>query len=44
MAAHCDFDQGAREKLFDDLVAWIERGVVPKGEDLLGDVTRLGGR
>lgn len=44
IAAHCDFDQGAREKLFDDLVAWIERGVVPKGEDLLGDVTRLGGR
>jgi pimeloyl-ACP methyl ester carboxylesterase len=44
VAAHCDFDQGAREKLFDDLVAWIERGVVPKGEDLLGDVARLGAR
>jgi hypothetical protein len=44
MAAHCDFDQSAREKLFDDLVAWIERGVVPAGEDLLGDVTKLGGR
>ncbi len=35
MAAHCDFDQSAREALFDALVAWIERGVVPKGEDLL---------
>jgi len=23
-------------------VAWIERGVVPEGEDLLGDVTKLG--
>ena len=44
MAAHCDFDQSAREKLFDDLVTWIERGVVPKGEDLLGDVTKLGGQ
>ena len=44
MAAHCDFDLSAREKLFDDLVAWIERGVVPAGEDLLGDVTTLGGR
>jgi pimeloyl-ACP methyl ester carboxylesterase len=44
VAAHCEFDQGAREKLFDDLVAWIERGVVPKGEDLLGDVSKLGGQ
>ena len=43
MAAHCDFDPSAREKLFDDLVAWIERGVVPTGEDLLGDVSKLGG-
>ena len=42
MAAHCDFDQSARENMFDDLVAWIERGVVPEGEDLLGDVTKLG--
>ena len=42
MAAHCDFDSSAREKLFDDLVAWIERGVVPTGEDLLGDVSKLG--
>jgi pimeloyl-ACP methyl ester carboxylesterase len=44
MAAHCDFDPAAREKLFDDLVTWIERGVVPEGEDVLGDVTKLGGR
>ena len=42
MAAHCDFDQSARENMFDDLVAWIERGLVPEGEDLLGDVTKLG--
>jgi pimeloyl-ACP methyl ester carboxylesterase len=39
---HCEFDQAAREKLFDDLVAWIERGVVPTGDDVLGDVSRLG--
>jgi pimeloyl-ACP methyl ester carboxylesterase len=39
---HCDFDQAIREKVFDDLVAWIERGVVPRGEDLLGDVAKLG--
>lgn len=42
IAGHCDFDQSAREKLFEDLVTWIEHGVVPEGEDLLGDVTKLG--
>jgi len=31
-----------REQAFDDLVAWIERGVVPAGDDVLGDVTKLG--
>jgi len=44
MAAHCDFTPAARQKMFDDLVIWIERGVVPKGEDVLGDVSRLGAR
>ena len=42
MAAHCDFTPAARQKMFDDLVTWIERGVVPKGEDVLGDVSKLG--
>ncbi len=41
---HCEFDRAAREKLFDDLVAWIERGVVPRGDDVLADVSRLGRR
>lgn len=44
MAAHCDFTPAARQKMFDDLVIWIERGVVPTGEDVLGDVTKLGAR
>jgi pimeloyl-ACP methyl ester carboxylesterase len=44
MAAHCDFTPAARQKMFDDLVTWIERGVVPKGEDVLGDVSKLGTR
>ena len=26
----------------DDLVAWMERGTVPDGDDVLGDVTKLG--
>jgi len=31
-----------REQTFDDLVAWTERGLVPAGDDVLGDVTKLG--
>jgi hypothetical protein len=32
-----------RERTFDDLVAWMERGVKPEGEDLLAsDLSRVG--
>jgi hypothetical protein len=31
-----------RERAFDDLVGWIENGTVPEGDDVLGDVARLG--
>jgi len=31
-----------RERAFDDLVAWLERGVTPAGDDMLGDVAKLG--
>ena len=39
---HCTFDGTVRERAFDDLVAWMERGVVPAGDDVLGDVAKLG--
>jgi pimeloyl-ACP methyl ester carboxylesterase len=40
---HCAFDGEIREQAFDDLVAWIERGVKPDGDDVLApDVSRLG--
>ena len=40
---HCSFDGETREQAFDDLVAWIERGVRPDGEDLLApDLSRIG--
>ena len=40
---HCAFDGEAREQAFDDLVAWIERGVKPDGDDVLAaDVSKLG--
>ena len=41
-AGHCSFDGVVRERAFDDLVAWMERGVAPAGDDVLGDVAKLG--
>ena len=41
-AAHCGFESAVRERAFEDLVAWIERGVAPEGDDVLGDATKLG--
>jgi pimeloyl-ACP methyl ester carboxylesterase len=41
--SHCGFDGDMREQAFDDLVAWIERGVRPAGEDVLAaDLSRIG--
>jgi dienelactone hydrolase len=40
---HCAFDGEPRTQAFDDLVAWIERGVRPVGEDVLArDLSRIG--
>jgi hypothetical protein len=41
---HCAIDNAVRERAFVDLVAWIERGVAPEGDDILGDVGKLGMR
>jgi len=41
--SHCGFDGETREQAFDDLVAWVERGVRPVGEDVLAaDLSRVG--
>ena len=41
--SHCGFDGKTREQAFDELVAWIERGVRPEGEDVLApDLSRIG--
>jgi pimeloyl-ACP methyl ester carboxylesterase len=41
--SHCGIDGETREQAFDDLVAWIERGVRPQGEDVLApDLSRIG--
>jgi hypothetical protein len=43
-AGHCGIEGAVRERAFEDLVTWMERGVVPDGDDVLGDVTKLGMR
>ena len=41
--AHCQFDGAELTRAFDDLVAWIERGAKPDGDDVLAaDPARLG--
>ena len=39
---HCGFGNSERKSAFDALVDWIELGTVPAGDDVLGDVSRLG--
>jgi pimeloyl-ACP methyl ester carboxylesterase len=39
---HCGMENAVREPAFDDLVVWIEKGIVPAGDDVLGDVRHLG--
>jgi pimeloyl-ACP methyl ester carboxylesterase len=34
---HCQFEGPELTRAFDDLVAWIERGVKPEGDDILAD-------
>ena len=41
-AGHCATDARAREQAFDDLLAWMETGIAPSGDDLSGDLGRLG--
>ena len=39
---HCRFSSAEREPALGDLIAWIEQDNVPEGDDVLGDVTKLG--
>jgi len=39
---HCEFEGDIRKNAFDDLVAWIESGKRPSGDDVLGDPGNLG--
>jgi hypothetical protein len=40
---HCDFNSGERTQAFDDLLAWLERGVQPDSDDVLAsDLSQIG--
>jgi hypothetical protein len=39
---HCNFSDEERVRAFDDLVAWVERGEAPAGDDILGDLREAG--
>ncbi len=41
-AGHCAFTGAERQRAFEDLVAWVEHGTKPAGEDLLGDLRDAG--
>jgi len=36
---HCQFEQAEQTRAFDDLVAWVERGIRPAGDDVLSPNT-----
>lgn len=41
-AGHCDFSAEELRAAWDDLVAWVEGGEKPAGDDLSGDLTDIG--
>lgn len=41
-AGHCAFTQDELRTAFDDLVAWVETGERPAGDDLSGDLSNVG--
>jgi pimeloyl-ACP methyl ester carboxylesterase len=39
---HCTFTPEERQRAFEDLVAWVEHGTKPAGDDLSGDLRDVG--
>jgi pimeloyl-ACP methyl ester carboxylesterase len=39
---HCKFSPAEYRAAFDDLVAWVEQGKKPAGDDLTGDLSNIG--
>jgi dienelactone hydrolase len=42
IAGHCGFSQPEMIKAFDDLVAWVQKGTKPEGDEVYGDLTNAG--
>jgi hypothetical protein len=41
-AGHCQFSAEELTAAFSDLVAWVEDGTKPAGDDLAGDLSTIG--
>lgn len=39
---HCQFSDAEEQRAFDDLVAWLDSGTRPPGDDVLGDLSDAG--
>jgi pimeloyl-ACP methyl ester carboxylesterase len=42
IGGHCRFSEPEMIKAFDDLVAWVHKGTIPEGDDVLGDLSNAG--
>ncbi len=42
IGGHCRFSEPEMIKAFDDLVAWVHKGTMPEGDDVLGDLSNAG--
>ena len=42
LGGHCEFSEQELTTAFADLVAWVQNGTKPKGEDLWGDLMKAG--
>jgi dienelactone hydrolase len=42
IAGHCGFNQAEMIKSFDDLTAWVHKGVKPEGDEVYGDLSHAG--
>jgi pimeloyl-ACP methyl ester carboxylesterase len=42
VSGHCGFSQPEMSRAFDDLVAWVEQGRKPAGDDVDGDLSNAG--
>ena len=39
---HCGFSDAEQIRAFDDLVAWVEKGIAPEGDDVFQDLRDAG--